>query len=365
MDQKEGAGHHAITRESARKLFNARAVNGQDQVDGMNFEQFYAALDEGQEHADRTPLDSPLDPGDTWKPYWVDPDAQRRHSMADPALSGEENLEAVRGFVTGQLDDAKSAHDALRNFGALDTDEDSFLSQEEITQGEKKGLLQGQAASYLKANTGDLEELSNDEWGDENDGVTKADLQKAEMRNLGAATHALEDSYSNAHMFRNTSDTADPHAPVEALNVFNPTDDETLGAAAVGAVLGSIIPGLGTAAGAIIGGVAGMVMGDDMGTHDKRFDEVPVSGEVPVDAAGIPTRSNLTRSSDQAAADASAEMLGDYYTHRDDSEESAHSSFDNTVGSFYQPSSEGVKVYQDNDDPKWQRERDERLEPQE
>jgi hypothetical protein len=321
MDQKEGAGHHAITRESARKLFNARAVNGQDQVDGMNFEQFYAALDEGQEHADRTPLDSPLDPGDTWKPYWADPEAQRRHSMADPALSGTENLEAVKGFVTGQLDDAKSAHDALQNFDTLDTNRDSFLSQEELEQGGQQGVLQGRAASYLKTNTGDLEELSNDEWGDENDGVTKADLQKAEMRNLGAATHALEDSYSNAHMFRDTSDPADPHAPVEAFNVFNPTDDETLGAAAggalAGAAVGSIIPGLGTAAGAIvggiIGGIAGMVAGDDMGTHDKRFDEVPVSGKVPVDAAGIPISSNLTRSSDQAAADASAEMLGDYF----------------------------------------------------
>jgi hypothetical protein len=360
MDQKKGAGHHAITKESARQLFQSRAVDGQ--VDGMDFEQFYAALDEGQEHADRTPLDSPLDPGDTWKPYWADPDAQRRHSMADPALGGEENLEAVKGFVAGQLDDAKSAHDALQNFDTLDTNRDSFLSQEELEQGGQQGVLQGRAASYLKANTGDLEELSNDEWGDENDGVTKADLQKAEMRNLGAATHALEDSYSNAHMFRDASDPANPHAPVEAFNVFNPTDDETLGAAAggalAGAAVGSIIPGLGTAAGAIVGGIvggiAGMVAGDDMGTHDKRFDEVPV------DAAG-----NLTRSSDQAAAAASAEMLGDYYAHRDEGEASAHSSFDNTVGSFYQPSSEGVKVYQDNDDPNWQAERDERLESQE
>jgi hypothetical protein len=85
MDQKKGAGHHAITKEAARQLFAARAVDGQ--VDGMNFDQFYAALDEGQEHADRTPLDSPLDPGDTWA--WMNPDAQRRHSMADPALSGQ------------------------------------------------------------------------------------------------------------------------------------------------------------------------------------------------------------------------------------------------------------------------------------
>jgi hypothetical protein len=35
------------------------------------------------------------------------------------------------------------------------------------------------------------------------------------------------------------------------------------------------------------------------------------------------------------------------------------------VGSFYQPSSEGVEVYQNNNDPNWQAERDERLKPQE
>ncbi len=326
MDQKKDAGHHAITQEAARQLFAARAVDGQ--VDGMNFDQFYAALDEGQKYADRSPgapivneffgEDSTFGGGDTWKPYWAARDAQREHSMADPNKSGEQNLADIRNFVTDELETAKADHDALKNFDKLDSNRDGFLSHEEINQGIQRSVLTGRAASNLKDNQDSIEDLHDDPGIDDWNGVSKADLQAQEMRDLGQATHALEDSYSNAHMFRDTSNTADPHAPVESINVFNPV-------------------GFGA---------------DD--THVEAFDEVPLD-----------SNSNLIRGSDQAAASASTEMMNSYLAHRDNAESDAHTALDSTVGSFYQPSSGGVGVNTDNDDPNWQRERDERLKIQE
>ena len=312
MDQKEGAGHHAITKEAARELFDKTAADdhGIKRIDGMDFEQYYAQLDAGQEYADR------IVGGDTWKPYWAARDAQREHSMADPAKSGEQNLADTRNFVTGELETAKADHDALKNFDKLDSDHDGFLSHKEIDQGIKNNMLTGRAASNLKDNQDTIEDLHDDPGIDDWNGVSKGDLQEQEMRDLGRATHALEDSYSNAHMFRDTSNTADPHAPIESINVFNPV-------------------GFGA---------------DD--THVEAFDKVPLDSD-----------GNLIRGSDRAAASASAEMLDSYLTHRDDTESDARTALGGTVGSFYQPSSGGVGVNTDEDDPNWQRERDERLEP--
>jgi hypothetical protein len=326
MDQKKGEGHHAITKEAARQLFDKTATDdrGTKRIDGMDFEQYYAQLDAGQEYADRNPLapftkeDDTFGGGDTWLPYWANRDAQRRHSMADPAKSGEKNLKEIREFVTEELETAKADHDALKNFDRLDSDHDGFLSHKEIDQGIKNNVLTGRAASNLKDNQDDIEDLHDDPGIDDWNGVSKADLRAQEMRDLGRATHALEDSYSNAHMFRDNSNTADPHAPVESINVFNPV-------------------GFGA---------------DD--THVEAFDEVPL------DSSG-----NLIRGSDRAAAAASAEMLDSYLTHRDDGESSAHRAFDSTVGSFYQPSSGGVGVNTDDDDTHWKAERDERLRIQE
>src|SRR5271156_1620222 len=86
------------------------------------------------------------------------PSAQREHSMADPSKSAEQNLTEIRAWVTGNLYLAHVAH--------------------------------GMGNSAL-------------EW-----------------KYLGAAVHALEDSYSNAHMFRDPSNPTDPHAHIEAINNF-------------------------------------------------------------------------------------------------------------------------------------------------
>jgi hypothetical protein len=322
MDQEKNAGHHAITREAARELFDKNATNdhGIKRIDGMDFEQYYAQLDAGQEYADRNPLapfikdDDTFGWGDTWQPYWMNHDAQRRHSTADPNKSGEQNLKDIRNFVTGELEAAKADHDALKNFDKLDSDHDGFLSHKEIDHGIQRGVLKGRAASNLKDNQDSIEDLHDDPGIDDWNGVSKGDLQEQEMRDLGRATHALEDSYSNAHMFRDTTDPSNPHAQVESINTFDWAGKHD--------------------------------------THDERFDKVPLD------------KQHLVRSSDKAAAAGTAEMLEDYYKHRDDSEAAADTEFRKEVGSFYQgrtPQDGGVKVNFDSHDPNWQRERDERL----
>jgi hypothetical protein len=141
MDQAKNAGHHAITREAVRELFAKRAQNGQ--INGMDEETYFQQLDKGQAYADRTPIDfhedgvnhrsvgeSVSEMGDTWKPYWAAPDEQRNHAMADPSMSGAENLEAIRNYTVSQLEEARSAGDPsleMRHLGqAAHVMEDSY-----------------------------------------------------------------------------------------------------------------------------------------------------------------------------------------------------------------------------------------------
>ncbi len=141
MDQAQNAGHHAITREAVRALFAKRAQDGK--IDGMDENTYFEQLDKGQAYADRTPIDfhedgvnhrsvgeSMSDMGDTWKPYWAAPDAQRNHAMADPSMSGEENLDAIRGYTVSQLEEARAAGDSsleMRHLGqAAHVMEDSY-----------------------------------------------------------------------------------------------------------------------------------------------------------------------------------------------------------------------------------------------
>jgi Calpain family cysteine protease len=65
------------------------------------------------------------------------------------------------------------------NFDQWDDDHDGYLSEDEINDAMHDGKIKGDdaaALSSLRAQRSELEELSNDEWGDENDGVTKMDL---------------------------------------------------------------------------------------------------------------------------------------------------------------------------------------------
>lgn len=70
-------------------------------------------------------------------------------------------------------------------FGRIDRDRDGHLSAEEIDRAMVDPTLTADDAAVvaaLKAMREDLEELSNDEIGDENDGVTLADLEQYERK---------------------------------------------------------------------------------------------------------------------------------------------------------------------------------------
>ena len=144
------------------------------------------------------------------------------------------------------------------------------------------------------------------------------------MTHLGAAVHALEDSYSEAHAWRGVAaNHGDPTAPLESLNVFNPLPSphqHTWG-----------------------------VLGTE-GTHDARFDHVPV-GE----------QGELIRGTDIAAAHAVAQALGTFHDLQRTNDADARAAAHAKVGEFYKPSDSGVKV-NDVFTDSWAQGRDHRLE---
>jgi hypothetical protein len=154
------------------------------------------------------------------------------------------------------------------------------------------------------------------------------------MQHLGAAAHALEDSYSNAHEFRGDAVFAgDPTAPIEALNVFHP---------------------LGLHHGP--GGATDLVQG----THDHYLDAVPVGpGTGHRDAYSIAHNADgsvpLQHQSDLAGAHATAEMLERYEDHRDTAETGAQA-LGHAVDEFFQMDPSGVDVNDNFSDPSFQHE---------
>lgn len=125
---------------------------------------------------------------------------------------------------------------------------------------------------------------------------------RAEIAHLGAAVHAVQDSYSGAHTWRGDAVYAgDPSAPVQSLNVFHP------------------------------------VLRD---THDQRFDRPPPeSGTV------------------RAAVRATAELLTVYELDR---ATGAATALRELTERLFQPDARGVGVNLRADDA-WRRERDRRL----
>jgi len=85
---------------------------------------------------------------------------QREHAVADPKLTAQENLAAIKGFIVGELVAAKECH----------------------ARGDQAG----------------------------------------EFKHLGRAAHCLEDGYSSAHIFRDPTRASDPFAPVQGIMNFSP-----------------------------------------------------------------------------------------------------------------------------------------------
>lgn len=70
----------------------------------------------------------------------------------------------------------------LKDFKTVDADSSGFITAEEIDKYAKSKNLPELTVKDLeevKRRMGSLEEVSNDEWGDENDGLTIADLETA------------------------------------------------------------------------------------------------------------------------------------------------------------------------------------------
>jgi hypothetical protein len=293
-NQNSGAGHHAITRAAVREFFQHVNPPG-GVIDGMNEDAYFHALDAAQENADRLldvevlpgggdpPGVGPgvvVTPGPTTHPAWADGKAQREHGMADPNHTGAWNLETDKQFVE---DRAMNAHTAA-------------------VRGDRAG----------------------------------------EMEALGAAAHALEDSYSEAHAWRtNAANHGDPTAAVQSFNVFDPLPN----------IHGGHITG-------------GKITGQEL-THTDEFDNVPV--ETPL--------GNLIHGSDQAAAHATAGMLEAEYATRHPqgpptaggaapgglTDHDARAAVDQTVGQYYQAAAGGVGVNRAADS-NFEHERDRRLE---
>lgn len=202
--------------------------------------------------------------GPTTHAAWADPHAQMQHAMGSPYMSGAANLNTDRDYIVKELDNAHAAH------AAHDTE--------------------------------------------------------GEMAHLGAAAHALEDSYSDAHVFRDLSVySGNEKAHIEAFNVFDPLGLSTHGP------------------------VTAPVSHVGEGTHDARFDVVPV------DKSGNPILLDH-----QAAAKAVADMLGTYFDHVDGDAKTARDANLHTVDQFFQPSIHGVEVNAHVTDA-WKHERDDRL----
>jgi hypothetical protein len=239
-DQEKKAGHHAITLETTSLLFRRPGNHGK--ILGLTENKFYEKLDYWQAYADRSLLGgtfehTPFGFGDTWMPEDWNRDAQRKHSVADSHKTGAENLKDIQNFIVNQLDLAKGYH---------------------------------------------LEKDYKNEW-----------------QCLGAVVHALQDSYSNAHVFRDPGNPTDPYSPIQAFNVYYWEDS----------------------------------------THDDKYDKVPVIND------------DLYRGTDKAAASAGAILLGLYIEHVNDPVDVASQLFTNEVTSLLH--GENILVLSDTDDPQY------------
>jgi hypothetical protein len=154
--------------------------------------------------------------GPTILPFWLDEAAQKQHGIANPHLSAEENVSLIKGWV-----------------------EDNTVKAVILAQQKKIG-----------------------------------DAIKA----LGAAVHALEDTYSEAHVWRSVSEHFGVEtAAIEQIMVFDPT---------------------GLSGGKGIIGDALHLKDVSMGTHDEWFDRVPLD-----------KRGQMVEGDDRAATNAIQRLL--------------------------------------------------------
>ena len=263
MDQDEHGGHPLITREAVRQLFEARGFDevgdGVPRVDGLTQDEYAQRLNQAQK----------------------DQDVVAEWPTEIPTY--------------GTSVPAKWDGDVQREHAMADPDlsgEANLARNRDYVQSELHNAHEGGAD---------------------------------EFRHLGNAAHALEDSYSGAHAWRNRDALAagDPTAPVESINVWDPT------------------PGWN-------GGPTGKFLSDEQGTHDERFDHVEVHD------------GQLAYGGDQAAANATAQMLIAHVDAKSMNDVDAREHVNTTTDQFFEGAADGVEVNHEAT-PEWRAERDERL----
>lgn len=250
-------GHSEITTAAVSRLY-AHLSGPDGRITGLSQAEYARALDKAQALKDRvygaglirnfanTGLTVPYaGPGKTIHSAWLNGPAQREHAMADPALSGPENLALIREYVAENL-----------------------------------------AAAHASADQ--------------------------EMIRLGAASHALQDSYSGAHAWREDAVyEGEPNAPIKTLHVFDP--------------------------GHAIG------LNKNRNTHSAEFDKPPAeSGTV------------------RAAVEANYRMLRAYHLNRDKSPEQFRAGIRAAMDPLLAPSADGVRVSL-SPTPEWATERGRRI----
>lgn len=117
------------------------------------------------------------------------------------------NVQSVDGADASKVetDAALSAKDLKtlfeKNLTRLDADSDGFVSESEIDSAVKDSSYKGSDAKLiaaLKTHQGDLEELSDDEIGDENDGITIADINTFDASPSGELSSRITNTMENS-----------------------------------------------------------------------------------------------------------------------------------------------------------------------
>ncbi len=105
--------------------------------------------------------------------------------------------------ATAEVPPSEFATTAVGMFSTIDTEGDGYVSEEDIDAAMSNpdlSVQQAAALATLKSLRTELEELSNDELGDENDGITLADLQ--EYQRTGNVPQELRDRVEGQYGWR-------------------------------------------------------------------------------------------------------------------------------------------------------------------
>lgn len=145
-----------------------------------DFSDIPSVSDRGSEPSDRNPADLSAN---VWQEMRV------KAEQSPMAARGQQSdvLEFDNIFACADSDPKKQLHNikdikdvAEKRFDEIDADKDGFLTKDELEKAKENQCLSAderEALDILAKHQQGMSELSNDEFGFENDGITKADLK--------------------------------------------------------------------------------------------------------------------------------------------------------------------------------------------